>query len=149
MEFSADLIQTAKSLGFYLCLLLLIRFSGKRLAGQMTTFDLLVLIALAVVLQDIFIGSSVREKAVFLLSVLVIHRVTAVLCARFKWLKVLLRGKPRCLVRDGRILAPALNAEGLSKEELIAGLRKQGFDSVQEVKLAYIEETGHISAVER
>ena len=45
------------------------------------------------------------------------------------------------------MLADALTAEGMSRAELLAGLRKLGFASPDEVELAVLEETGHISAV--
>jgi len=57
------------------------------------------------------------------------------------------RGKPRVLVRDGRIIEHALEHEGMSRDELLAGLRKLGYASTEPVKLAVLEETGHISAV--
>jgi uncharacterized membrane protein YcaP (DUF421 family) len=43
----------------------------------------------------------------------------------------------------------ALDAEHMSRDDLLAGLRKQGFASPEEVKLAVLEETGHLSAVAR
>ncbi len=45
------------------------------------------------------------------------------------------------------VIEQALNREGVSREELQAGLRKLGYDSPESVKLAVLEETGHISAV--
>ena len=59
----------------------------------------------------------------------------------------LVRGKPRVLVRDGRIMEQALADEGISQAELLAGLRKLGYDGPETLKLATLEETGHISAV--
>jgi uncharacterized membrane protein YcaP (DUF421 family) len=35
----------------------------------------------------------------------------------------------------------------MSYDELLAGLRKLGFDSPERVKLAVLEETGHVSAI--
>jgi uncharacterized membrane protein YcaP (DUF421 family) len=37
--------------------------------------------------------------------------------------------------------------EGMSIEELKAGLRKLGHESLETIELATLEETGHISAV--
>jgi uncharacterized membrane protein YcaP (DUF421 family) len=41
----------------------------------------------------------------------------------------------------------ALAEEKLSYEDLLAGLRKVGFANPADVRLAILEETGHISAV--
>jgi uncharacterized membrane protein YcaP (DUF421 family) len=59
------------------------------------------------------------------------------------------RGAPRPLVRYGQVEHDALADEGLSYDDLLAGLRKLGFDSPGNVALATLEETGHISAVAR
>jgi uncharacterized membrane protein YcaP (DUF421 family) len=79
--------------------------------------------------------------------VLFAHKGLSLACARFAWLRSLVRGRPRPLVKDGRLVPQALAAEGMSEEELRAGLRKLGHLSEREVKLAVLEETGHISAV--
>ena len=59
----------------------------------------------------------------------------------------LVRGTATTLVRDGRVIERALAAECLTTAELLAGLRKLGFERVEQVRLAALEETGHISAV--
>jgi len=43
----------------------------------------------------------------------------------------------------------ALDHEGISRDELYAGLRKLGYDTPERVQLAMLEETGQISALER
>jgi hypothetical protein len=45
-------LQVPQAVAYYAALLGMMRLAGKRLAGQTTTFDLLVLISLAVVLQE-------------------------------------------------------------------------------------------------
>ena len=65
-------------------------------------------------------------------------------------LRQLLRGEPRRLVTAGHGASTTRwPQEGISRAELEAGLRKLGFDSPEEVELAVLEETGHISAVAR
>lgn len=141
------LTQAAKALAYYFSLLALLRASGKRLAGQTTTFDLIVIITLGVVMQQTALDEGVPNAVVFVLTVFGAHRGLAVACARWTRLRHLVRGKPRPLVRDGVILDRALAEESVSREELLAGLRKLGHESAESVKLAVLEETGHISAV--
>ena len=132
---------------YYGGLILIIRLAGKRLAGQTTSFDLVVLIQLAVVLQTTFLGEGIARAVVFLLTVLVLHRGVAWACSRSPRLRKILRGAPRSLITQGTVLEDALADEGMSRAELLAGLRKLGFASPDEVELAVLEETGHISAV--
>lgn len=140
-------LQAVKALAYYAALIVIMRMAGKRLAGQTTTFDLIVLITLGVVIQSTALQGGWANALVFVVTVFVAHRGLAALCARSTPVRHLVRGKPRVLVRDGRIVENALEQESMSREELLAGLRKLGYDSADTVKLAVLEETGHISAV--
>ncbi len=139
--------QAIAAFGYYACLLLMIRLAGKRLAGQTTTFDLLVLITLGVVLQSWLLSKNGWNPVIFVVVVFTTHRLLALACARSKWLRAIVRGSPQPLVKDGVILEQALQKEGISRDELLAGLRKHGHRSEKEVQLAVLEETGHISAI--
>ncbi len=141
------LLQAVKALVYYAALIVIMRLAGKRLAGQTTTFDLIVLITLAVVIQSTALDEGWLNAVVFVVTVFAVHRGLAVWCAHSTWIRHLVRGKPSVLVSDGRVIEQALNREGVSREELLAGLRKLGYDSPEAVKLAVLEETGHISAV--
>jgi uncharacterized membrane protein YcaP (DUF421 family) len=141
------LAQAAKAVLYYVLLVALMRMAGKRLAGQTTTFDLIVLISLGVVLQTTALQPGVASATVFVATVFVVHRSLAWVCARHPRIRALVRGKPRVLVRDGVVLPDALEREGISQDELKAGLRKLGHESPEGVRIAVLEETGHISAV--
>jgi uncharacterized membrane protein YcaP (DUF421 family) len=47
------------------------------------------------------------------------------------------------------VIERALELEGVTNAELLAGLRKLGYEGPEGVKLAVLEETGHISAIGR
>jgi uncharacterized membrane protein YcaP (DUF421 family) len=145
----AALSQAARAAGYYAGVIVIVRLAGKRLAGQTTTFDLVVLISLIVALQKPALEDGFANALVFVVTVLGLHRGLALACTRSPRLRTLLRGAPRALVVDGRVSPEALADESLSADELLAGLRKLGFDSPDEVKLAVLEETGHISAVRK
>ncbi len=141
--------QAGLALGYYAALVVMMRLAGKRLAGQTTTFDLLVLITLGVVLQTALLREGKLNAVVFVVAVLGAHVALARACARWRWLRRALRGEPRPLVIDGVVNHEALSEEGLSGDELLAGLRKLGHASAGAVRLATLEETGHISAIPR
>jgi uncharacterized membrane protein YcaP (DUF421 family) len=143
------LIQAAKAAAYYVGLIVVVRMAGKRLAGQTTTFDLLVLIGLGVVMQTAALAEGAANALVFVAIVFALHRLNAWLCARSRRARHLLRGAPRPLIRDGEIIERALELEGVTHAELLAGLRKLGYARVGDVRLAVLEETGHISAVGR
>jgi uncharacterized membrane protein YcaP (DUF421 family) len=141
--------QAAAAALYYVALILLTRFAGKRLAGQTTNFDLIVLIAMGVVLQSAALSPGPGNAVVFVVVVFACHKLLSWGCVQSEALRHLVRGKPRVLVRDGRIDSAALQHENIGQAELLAGLRKLGHADVEEVALATLEETGHISAVAR
>jgi uncharacterized membrane protein YcaP (DUF421 family) len=140
-------LQILLASAYYGGLLVIIRLAGKRLAGQTTTFDLVVLITLAVVLQETVLRQGTANALIFVATVFVLHRGLAMWCARSRRMRRLIRGAPRPLVRDGEVSYEALEDEGLSYDDLLAGLRKLGHEGPQGIRLATLEETGHISAV--
>lgn len=141
------LLQVLLALLYYAALVTIMRLAGKRLAGQTTTFDLLVLITLGVVLQTTALREGTLNAIIFVVTVFGVHRGLALLCARSRRVRRLVRGAPRPLVRHGKVSHAALEEEALSYDELLAGLRKLGHAGPEDVELATLEETGHISAV--
>jgi uncharacterized membrane protein YcaP (DUF421 family) len=139
--------QILLAIVYYLSLVLLVRLAGKRLAGQTTTFDLVVLIGLGVTLQSATFRPGRINAVLFVITVYACHLLLARLCARSRRLRRLVRGAPRPLVHRGEISYAALEDERLSYEDLLAALRKLGFAHPSEVRLATLEETGHISAI--
>jgi uncharacterized membrane protein YcaP (DUF421 family) len=141
--------QTGLATLHYVVLVALFRLAGKRLAGQTTTFDLVVLIGLTVALQAVTLRPGRISAATFLITVFVLHMALAVACQRWRSLRRLVRGAPRPLIEDGRVSHQALEDERMSYDELLAGLRKVGLEDPAAVRLAILEETGHISAVRK
>jgi uncharacterized membrane protein YcaP (DUF421 family) len=139
--------QVLMALGYYAGLIVLVRLSGKRHAGPTTPFDLIVLITIAVVLQQTALLPGALNALVFAVTVFGAHAGMTQLCVRSSALRRLLRGAPRPVVRHGQVSFEALEAERLSYEELLAGLRKLGHVGPETVRLATLEETGHISVI--
>lgn len=141
------IVQFLLALAWYAGLIVVMRLAGKRLAGQTTSFDLVVLITLGVVLQQTALREGALNAFVFVATVFGVHRTLALLCARSAKVRRLVRGAPRPLIRHGQVSFEALDDEGLSYEELLAGLRKLGHFGPEGILLATLEETGHISAI--
>jgi uncharacterized membrane protein YcaP (DUF421 family) len=141
------ILQLLLALAYYLGLIVVMRMAGKRLAGQTTSFDLVVLITIGVVLQQTALKPGAFNALLFVVVVFGAHRVLALLCARSSRVRRLVRGAPRPLIRYGQVSFEALDDEGLSYEELLAGLRKLGHAGPESIRLATLEETGHISAI--
>ena len=139
--------QCLLAIAFYAAVVSLLRLAGKRLAGQTTTFDLVVLISLAVTLQSVTLREGTANALVFVVTVFITHRALAWVTAKSPRARRIVRGAPRPLIRYGVVAEDALEDEGLTYDDLVAGLRKLGHESPAQIRLATLEETGHISAI--
>ncbi len=141
------LLQVGLALAYYAVLVTIMRLAGKRLAGQTTTFDLVILITISVVLQTTALREGILNALVFIATVFGSHQLLAMVCTRSNCIRRIVRGCPRPLIRNAHVDYNALASEGLSYEELLAGLRKLGYSSPEGIRIATLEETGHISAI--
>src|SRR6188472_1220237 len=112
-------LQASKAIAYYVILVVMMRLAGKRLAGQTTTFDLIVLITLGATVQGAMVGHEPLDTAVFVVVVFSVHRALAAACRVSPRLRHLVRGRPRALVLDGKVIDEALQAEGVSRDELL------------------------------
>ncbi len=141
------LLQVVLACAYYAILVTVMRLAGKRLAGQTTTFDLVILITISVVLQTTTLREGILNALVFIATVFGAHQLLAAVCVRSSRIRNIVRGRPRPLIRNTQVDFNALAMEGLSYEELLAGLRKLGYSSPEGIRIATLEETGHISAI--
>jgi uncharacterized membrane protein YcaP (DUF421 family) len=135
----------------YLGLLVLLRLTPAREAGSVGTPDLLVMVLLADAAQNAMAGPhhAVGDGLALIATILVWS--VALDWAGYRWSFVhrLLRTPPVRLVREGHILPANLRRELITRDELMAQLRKHGVEDVAEVKGAWIEDDGRISLVRR
>jgi uncharacterized membrane protein YcaP (DUF421 family) len=101
----------------------------------------------AAVLQTTALREGVLNALIFIATVFGSHQLLAMVCARSNRIRRIVRSCPRPLIQNARVDYEALASEGLSYEELLAGLRKLGYSSPDGIRSATLEETGHISAI--
>jgi uncharacterized membrane protein YcaP (DUF421 family) len=128
----------------YVVLALLLRIAGKRDLAAFNTFDLVVMLLLANVVQNAIIGpdNSLWGGVAAAMALMVIHAVMVRIVVRSDRLERLLEGTPTVLVRDGEYNMKALKREGLRKADVAAALKHQGASTVHEVKEMTLEPGG-------
>lgn len=151
LEIGTLLGIVGRTLVVYCVTLAGIRLAGKREVGQMTPFDLVVLLLLANAVQNAMTGpdTSLYGGIVAAATLLLVNAVVARLTWRSRRVRVWLEGTPRLLVRSGRVLHQNLIDERLSIEELHQALREHGVPTVEEVSLAVLEIDGTISVLKQ
>lgn len=135
----------------YLVLFALFRLSGKRQAGQMTPFDLLLLLIISNAVQNAMVGTDSSLLGGLLVAVVLIawNQLLGWLSNRSRRLEQLIDGRPEILVHNGKVFDDVLQRNQISLEELRASLRRQGVFELQEVAFAVLETNGGISVKTR
>ena len=139
----------ARTLLVYVGVFVGLRLAGKRELGQMTVFDLVVVLLIANAVQNAMVGLdfSVQGGLLAALTLLVANRVIALARLRGGVWGRLIEGTPTVLVEDGELIEPRLRREGLERQELEMVIREHGVDALSDVKLAVLETDGSISIV--
>jgi uncharacterized membrane protein YcaP (DUF421 family) len=137
-----------RTIVIYVYVLAVLRLMGKRGMGQLSPFELTIIIAL---------GSAVGDPMLYpevpLLHGLVVVTVVVALTRFVTWLsnrseavELYLEGQPCCVVADGELDLGALDGERFSREELFMLLREKGVRQLGQVQRAYLEASGAVSA---
>lgn len=138
-----------RSVIVYVALIIGLRLMGKREIGQMTVFDLVVLLVLSNAVQNAMVGqdTSVTGGLIAAGCLLLMNRLVAQLRLHSPSLRYAVEGSPTVLISHGRYLDDALRREGLDHEEVDMALREHGVVGVENVRLAVLELDGTISVV--
>src|SRR5271169_608163 len=135
--------------GGHVLVLIGVRLSGKREVGQMTPFDLTLLLLLSNSVQNAMTGpdTSLLGGAVAAATLLVLNYGVAAISGSSRHFRRLVEGEPTLLVHDGKIIEPHMARERVSMDELHRALREHGINSCDQVALAVLEVDGSISCL--
>jgi uncharacterized membrane protein YcaP (DUF421 family) len=133
----------------YLLVLMGVRLSGKREVGQMTPFDLTLLLLLSNSVQNAMTGpdTSLTGGAVAACTLLVLNYLLADLSGTNRRFRKLIEGQPTLLVHDGKTIESHMAREHVSMDELHRALREHGINGCDQVALAVLEVDGSISCL--
>jgi uncharacterized membrane protein YcaP (DUF421 family) len=133
----------------YLVILVGLRLSGKREIGQMTVFDLVVLLLISNAVQNAMVGPDTSLTGGILAAVvlLVLNAIIARLRLRSPLLRRWVEGTPTLLVLHGEVIPAHMRREGIDDDSLLTALREHGVAAVSEVEMAVLEIDGSISVV--
>ena len=125
------------------------RFVKLRQSSTIGIADILVIVVIADAAQDAFSKEyqSLTEGVILVLTIVGWDMFLNWLGFRFKTFERLLAPAPLPLVEEGRVNRKNMRKEFITEEELRGQFRQQGISDIAEVKTAYLEASGDISAV--
>jgi uncharacterized membrane protein YcaP (DUF421 family) len=135
----------------YLVLFVLLRFVGKKHVGQMSPFDLVVLLIISETVDASLIGDdkSLTGGLISAATLIALVAIVGYLTWKSRTVERLVDGRPKILVRHGHVLNEVLADQEVTRSELMEALRHQGCTAVTEVRFAVLENDGTISVGKR
>ncbi|WP_299391086.1 YetF domain-containing protein [uncultured Gelidibacter sp.] len=131
----------------YIMALLLLRLAGKRSRQQLTTLELLLVIALGSAVGDVMFYPSVAilYTVIVMLTILILQLIIEKFKRRFPHFDKFVDSKPTLIIKNGKFVDDGMNTENLTKAEVYSSLRLEGIRNMGEVEYAYLEIPGQIS----
>jgi uncharacterized membrane protein YcaP (DUF421 family) len=133
----------------YLVVLIGVRLSGKREVGQMTPFDLTLLLLISNSVQNAMTGpdTSLLGGVIAASTLLLLNYVVGALSGSNRGFRRVVQGEPSLLIHDGKPIESHMTEEHVSMDELERALREHGIANVHDVALAVLEVDGSISCM--
>jgi uncharacterized membrane protein YcaP (DUF421 family) len=141
----------ARAAIMFAVLYVLLRIMGKRELGQLTPFELVVMIVLGDLIQqgvthnDFSITGAILAISTFAFLAIAMSWVTYL----FPSAERLLDGEPRVVIRDGKLLKENLRRDRITEREVESEMRIAGIASMDQVAWAILEPQGKISFIKK
>ena len=131
----------------YIFLFAAFRLGGKKHVGDLTPFDLIVLLIISEVVNGALIGDekSLTGGLISAATLLVLVHVVNYITSYSKRAERIFEGVPKVLVRHGQVNTELLASEKITHSELLEALRREGHSSLEKVRFAVLENDGTIT----
>ena len=141
----------ARAAIMFVLLYVLLRLMGKRELGQLTPFELVVMIVLGDLIQQ-----GVTHNDFSITGALLAISTFAFLAISMSWLtylspraEKLLDGEPRVVIRDGVLSKDNLRRDRMTQSEVESEMRLAGIAHMDQVAWAILEPQGKISFIKK
>jgi len=134
----------------YVALLVLLRLSGKRTVGELSIFDLIVVIVLGSAVRTALLGNdkSVLGGLLVVTVLLLLDFISSFVTARSRTVEHILDGKPVLIARDGVVFHEVLKRCNVPTGTFEGVLRKHSL-TTEQIGQAILEANGSITVCKR
>lgn len=139
-----------RSLIIYFVLWALLRASGRRTLGKLTSFDLVLLLVIGGATQRALLGQdySVTNALLVIMTLVVTDVALSLLQRDFPPLSRIFNGEPMIVVEDGQPLLWRLKHARLTADQVLESARRaHGLERMEQIKYAVFEANGEISII--
>jgi uncharacterized membrane protein YcaP (DUF421 family) len=141
----------ARATVMFVVLYILLRIMGKRELGQLTPFELVVMIVLGDLIQqgvthnDFSLTGAILAVTTFAFLAILVSWITYL----FPSAEKLLDGEPRVVIRDGELLKENLRRDRITQSEVESEMRIAGIGRIGDVAWGILEPQGKISFIKK
>lgn len=136
-----------KTIIFFVLLIIIIRFLGKREVGELSVFDLVVLLMIADIatlgIQDDW--KEVLLSIVALIVILVLQKVIAIISLHSPKFRKLIDCEPSIIIFKGKLNLQEMRKQSYTVDDLITQTREKGIMDLNTIQLAILEPSGELS----
>lgn len=134
----------------YATLVVMLRVVGKRSLAKLNMFDFVITIAIGSTLASIIISKDVSyaEGALAFAMLAGLQWLVAWLSLNSAVFYGIMRSDARLLLKNGRFLEEDMRAERVTRDDILAAIRKKGGGRVEEIAAVVIETDGTLSVIE-
>lgn len=136
-----------RGLVVYVFLILLLRLTGKRQIGQLSPFDLVLLLILSNAVQNSMNAgdNSLIGGLISATTLVLVNYLVGLVAFKSKKLEVILEGRPQVIIHHGKLFEEVMREAKLTRNELDSTLRQSGYFEIKDIKLAILENNGTVT----
>ena len=141
------LIVIFRTLLFYIIIMLVYRFMGKREVGELSIMDLIVSILIA----ELAAMSIDKYKDSLLITILpiialvIVQIIVAKISLKSASTREKIEGEPSIIINRGKVNFPEMLKQRYNLDDLLTQLREKSIKSIEEVDYAILETSGKLS----
>lgn len=130
----------------FFVLIILLRILGKREVGQLSIFDLVILLIIADIASLGLDNNEFFFSSIICLFVLaILQKLLSIILLKYAKLRSICDGKPTILVYDGKINLKNMKRELYTIDDLLSQMRALNAMDIKGIKLAILETSGKLS----
>jgi uncharacterized membrane protein YcaP (DUF421 family) len=133
-------------------ILFIIRWLGNKGLGQLTTFELIILVGLGSAVGDPMIYAdeiSIPQAFTAIVIVVILFKVFDYFTMKSQKFSKLTVPEAILLVKDGQMIDNGLHKARIDDREFESYMRIHGIENISEIKLSYLEVNGQVSFIKK
>ncbi len=136
-----------RGLVVYVFMIALLRLTGKRQIGQLSPYDLVLLLILSSSVQNSMIAgdNSLVGGLILATTLVAVNYFVGLITFKNKKLEAIIEGRPQVIIHNGMLFEDVMSELNLTRDELDSTLRQSGYFDIKNVKLAVLENNGSVT----